>query len=248
MKTLFLSVLFCLSLALSAAAQAAPQKTAVQRKLDPEVRAKLLAKTGGMISAPAEGPSILFLNTQTRVHASIAQEVADQITKTVRLSAKTQNIPSAEPVKSALGALRDNDIAVVIVIADLADYPSLLLAPENRWALVNVAALDDKTVSAELLAERTRKTLWRAFAYQMGAAHSSFEACLMKTVLQPQDLDHLSAKTLSPESFGKIIPHAQKLNMKPMRISTYRKAVEEGWAPAPTNDIQKAIWKELKGQ
>ena len=39
---------------------------------------------------------------------------------------------------------------------------------------------------------------------------------------------------------------AEKLGIKPARMTTYRKAVEEGWAPAPTNDFQKAIWEEAK--
>ena len=28
-------------------------------------------------------------------------------------------------------------------------------------------------------------------------------------------------------------------------ITSYKKACEEGWAPAPTNDIQKAIWDKI---
>ncbi len=32
---------------------------------------------------------------------------------------------------------------------------------------------------------------------------------------------------------------------KPQSRTTYRKACEEGWAPAPTNDVQKAIWDKV---
>ena len=31
----------------------------------------------------------------------------------------------------------------------------------------------------------------------------------------------------------------------PGKRSVYRKACEEGWAPAPTNDVQKAIWDKV---
>ena len=68
----------------------------------------------------------------------------------------------------------------------------------------------------------------------------------MKPVLTPADLDALTGKGLSPEPFSKILAHAQKLGIKPARATTYRKAVEEGWAPPPTNDFQKAVWEELK--
>ena len=30
-----------------------------------------------------------------------------------------------------------------------------------------------------------------------------------------------------------------------MRRTVYRKACEEGWAPQPTNDVQKAIWDKV---
>jgi hypothetical protein len=29
-------------------------------------------------------------------------------------------------------------------------------------------------------------------------------------------------------------------------MTTYRNAVMEGWAPAPTNDIQRAVWDAVK--
>ena len=44
----------------------------------------------------------------------------------------------------------------------------------------------------------------------------------------------------------KISVHARKLGMQMVRTTTYRKAAEEGWAPPPTNDVQKAIWNEAK--
>ena len=35
------------------------------------------------------------------------------------------------------------------------------------------------------------------------------------------------------------------LGVKPYRLTTYRKACEEGWANPPTNDVQKAIWDKV---
>jgi hypothetical protein len=216
------------------------------RVISPAARSNMLAKTGGLIHSPAEGPALLFLNAQTRVAAAALDEPIEQLGKMLRLSATRRDAPADAPVTAALDALKDKGTAAVVVLADSEGYPSLLVAPESRWALVNVAALAGAGVSAETLAERTRKEVWRAFGYLMGAAHSNFEACLMKPVLSPEDLDALKGRSLSPEPFNKIMTHAQKLGMKPQRMTTYRKAVEEGWAPAPTNDFQKAIWAELK--
>jgi hypothetical protein len=35
------------------------------------------------------------------------------------------------------------------------------------------------------------------------------------------------------------------LGVLPAQRATYLKACEEGWAPAPTNDVQKAIWDKV---
>jgi hypothetical protein len=35
------------------------------------------------------------------------------------------------------------------------------------------------------------------------------------------------------------------LGVKPAHIRTYKQACKEGWAPAPTNEYQKAIWDKV---
>ncbi len=216
------------------------------RALDPTAMSNLLARTGGMVQSPVIGPAILFLNTQKRVPAASLREAADQIQKMLRLPCMVSEQVATEPVADATKALANAHTAAVIVICDAANQPSLLIAPESRWALVNVAALGGKGVSDQVLAERVQKETWRAFGYLMGAANSNFEHCLLKPVLAPADLDALKTKSICPEPFNKIMMQAQKLGMKPSRTTTYRKAVEEGWAPAPTNDIQRAICAEVK--
>ncbi len=254
MKTFTLFVAAAATCCLTAAAQTAapaPQAPAVKpapRTMTPELRAKMLAKTGGMVQSKAEGPSILFLNTQSRVDAAALAEPVAQVNTMLRLPALHKDAPTDAPLTAALEALKDPAVAAVVVVGDTAGYPALLIAPEARWALVNVAALGGEGVEAAALATRTRKEVWRAFGYLMGAAHSNFEACLMKPVLTPADLDALKGVCISPEPLNKILAHAQKLGIKPARMTTYRKAVEEGWAPAPTNDFQRAIWDEAKKQ
>lgn len=73
------------------------------------------------------------------------------------------------PSPKRFKALSDKGTAAVVVIADTPGYPPLLVAPENRWALVNVAALGGAGVTAETLADRTRRSS-SALGYLMGAA------------------------------------------------------------------------------
>lgn len=211
-----------------------------------EILSNMLVKTGGLIQSNEEGPAILFLNTQTRINISAFEEICLQTRKMLRLPATLKCSQSSEPLSLALKALSDKNTAAVIIIADLPGYPSLLVAPENRWVMVNIETLNEPGLSAQKFTERVHKETWRALAYLMGAANSNFDHCLMKSVLSPSDLDSLNVRSISPEPFVKILAHAQKIGMKPIRVTTYRKAVEDGWAPAPTNDIQRAIWNELK--
>lgn len=218
----------------------------VPRIMDPATASNMLTKTGGTLHKESSGPAILIMNTQTRVPTAALQSVPNYIQRILRLPCRIGDSPTKEPIAEALKSLASPQVAAVVVIGDAPGYPTLLMAPESRWALVNVAALTSPGVSAEALNERVLKETWRAFGYLMGAGHSTGPGCLLKPVFSLSDLDQIKAKGISPEPFGKISAHAQKLGIQTSRITSYRKAVEEGWAPAPTNDIQRAIWSELK--
>lgn len=223
-----------------------PPAQKAPRAMDPALRAKLLAKTGGIIQSPTSGPKVLFLNAQRRVPAPLIRAPGENLATLFRLPFAHRDQATSEPVAAGLAALADTNVAAVVVIGDSAGYPPLLLAPEARWAVVNVAALAEGGVSGEQLADRVQKETLRAFGMLMGAAHSSQEGCVLRPVLTAADLDALTAKNLGIESLNKILAYTQRLGMRQSRPSTYRKAVEEGWAPAPTNDVQRAIWQELK--
>jgi len=219
-----------------------------KRQVDPAVaRSNMLARTGGMVVQVTPGPVVVFRNAQRAVDGALVDQTAEAFSRATRLPVSVvEQAIEGEPVAAMAGVLADKKSGVVIALVDRAGQPSLLVAPENRWAIVNVAALKDKGVSPEVLRERVGKELWRAAGYVLGAAHSNFEHCVLKPVLAPQDLDGLKAKTLCPEPFGQMTQQAQKLGITPNRMTTYRKAVEEGWAATPTNGFQQAIWDEVK--
>ncbi|MCL1920146.1 MAG: hypothetical protein FWG50_03565 [Kiritimatiellaeota bacterium] len=242
-KLIPFTLMFTASLAF--AQDAAPAQPA---KPDAQARANLLAQAGGLVREPASGPAFLFLNMQTRVAPDAIAIVQQELEKVLRFAFTTETKKAtSKPLDDAAAAVKDAArVAAAIVICDAPALPPVLIAPESRWAIVNVAALAADKPKGDALAIRTRKELWRTFTYLMGAANSSFEHCLMKTVTSLSDLDALKETVVSPEPFGQVMLHAQKLGMKSLRTSTYKKACEEGWAPAPTNDIQKAIWDAAK--
>ncbi len=239
---------FLLCSALMAQVAAPPAKpTAKDPAAGAALRAALLARTGGFVTAPVTGPTILFLNTQEQPTAEpVIRAVTDALARVLRLPIKMDARVTADPLAATAKLLNDTNIAVVVVVANLPGQPTLLIAPENRWALVNCAPLGGSDVPASLRDERLRKELWRAFGYLMGAGHATSGNCLMQSVRSTAELDALTATGISLENFGRIMTRAKALGIEPQRMSTYRKAVEDGWAPAPTNDVQKTIWNEVK--
>ena len=67
----------------------------------------------------------------------------------------------------------------------------------------------------------------------------------MQTVLKSTDLDKLLTDGFTFDMASSINENLQAMGIFPMRKITYVKACQEGWAPAPTNEYQKAIWDRV---
>ena len=80
----------------------------------------------------------------------------------------------------------------------------------------------------------------------MGAANSMQQPCLMRQINTLRELDRTRNTLPSPQPVNHMMEVAYKHNIAKIRMVTYKRACEEGWAPAPTNDIQKAIWERAK--
>ena len=243
---LLLLATFCSCLCAPGFAAAEKDGPRAVRIVDATALSNMEAQTGGLIPTPISGPSLCVLNTQSRVPQAVIQETTEKVQKLFRFPCTcASRATGKDPVADAVRTLEDKSVAVVIVVCDVPGQPALLVAPENRWAVVNVAALNGLMVSKEKLSERVEKETWRAVGYVMGAANSAMDHCLLKPVFSTADLDALTGRSLSPEPLGKMLLQAKKLGMTAVRMTTYRKAVEAGWAPAPTNDFQRVIWQEL---
>ena len=228
--------------------QPQPPQAVRPRPMDAAAISNMLAQTGGPIKTPVTGPAVGIINIQKRISAAALSEFSENIIKFAHIPATVREQRGKDAMRVATDMLKEKNTAAVIVVCDNAEYPPMLVAPEARWAVVNVKALDTGGIDADALTLRFQKELWRAFAHLMGAATSDNDICLLKPVFSPADLDELKPRMISPEPLGKISRYATKLGIKPIRTTTYRKACEEGWALAPTNGFQKAIWDEVKAK
>ena len=120
------------------------------------------------------------------------------------------------------------------------------MAQEARWAVVNVYPLKADTNSMDVVRDRLYKSFLRATCLLLGAAPSKFSASPLKPIMSLKDLDALTNTTITFDAAMNMDAYMKGIGIKRYEPMTYRAACEEGVAPPPTNDVQKAIWEKVK--
>ena len=244
-----LTAILVLGAALSFADTATPQKQITLAPGEFEARAKknYERRTGGTIRKPgsAQG-TVLFLNSQSRVSLDAMKQTFKEIDENIHPMFKVVSVNSINLLNPKTDILKHGG-TVGVAIVDSTDLPALLVAPEDGWAIVNVARLAEGAGSEDVIANRTTKELLRAFALSCGCSFMSrTQIVLRDDVRSPKDLDSQSIEPSygveAQMTLARLLP---TYGLMPWKQTTYKKACQEGWAPAPTNDIQKAIWDKV---
>ena len=134
----------------------------------------------------------------------------------------------------------DSGAEIELVESDI--FGMMIIEPETFKAKVNMKALSSDGAAAEVIAERLKKELARATFYLLGTGMSKFD--LTRSIKNLKELDNLNISEVSAETVTHLNA-SPRIGVSQIRYATYRTACTEGWAPAPTNDVQKAIWDEV---
>ena len=132
---------------------------------------------------------------------------------------------------------------MTIYVIDNPTLPRIVVAPDDRWAFCNVAKL--QTDKAPFFEARTKKALSRSFAMLCGGMSSSYAISLVGPMPQVSDLDVLPNEHIPIDVTMRMNQYMGKFGVTPALMKPYKIACEEGWAPPPTNDVQKAIWDKV---
>lgn len=181
---------------------------------------------------------ILFADCQNEVPLAASESTAEKIADLFRIEV-TSRKASADEIADPAVYLKANTANAVIFIVENDTDPSLLIAPEDRWAKINIRKLGDTDTTS-----RTQKELLRAFIYLCGGITSQYQDQLCNYIGNPRQLDGISNPTLSLDLMMRINGYLPSIGVNPYVKATYLNACKEGWAPQPTNDVQKAIWDE----
>ncbi len=235
-------VLCLISCAIAAEADSAAQEKRARRKARIEAK---IAADGGMVTKANSGNYARIVNCQKTISTDFIRGIADQFNTGLNIYIDFSDLePNDNPFKLAENALAIPHTGIATIIVDDPNLPPLLSAMENGWAILNIRHLRDDLPPKAVYELRLRKEINRAFALAAGAGLSFNKPCVMEPVYKMSDLDAISFPVMSPEAMSKVSQACAKRGIAPVRIETYRTACKEGWAPAPTNDVQKAIWKE----
>ncbi len=210
-------------------------------------REQRIARDGGLVLKPNLGKAVVFVDAQGRVAHDAVEKAAKTIGEVVNMPTRASSMePTAGAFDLATAAMKDKKSGAAVVLVEDEKLPAIMVAPEKSWAVVNVTALAQDFPPKEVLAVRVVKELVRAAAWALGAGESMMKPCIMQ--YEPT-LDALDANRLmvpSPDPVMRMVNGALARGMDTVREDTYRRACQEGWAPPPTNDIQKAIWEQVK--
>ena len=206
---------------------------------------KAIADKGGWVSVPMAGPAIKLIDATSKGWAMEGLEA-------VKGNLDRFGLCPSEAVRKSLAgdalaegrAAAKNASGVVMLVDGAEDAPLMTAYPEEHLALVNMTALS-KGVSSGVRQDRVEKLTWRAIGHLVGCGAPDGYTCVMKPLRNMADLDAMPNKFIHPASFFKARPYLDMCGVTPARKGTYESACQQGWAPQPTNDVQRAVWEKV---
>lgn len=224
-------VLLVSTLAVCSAILAAPARKPLTEAEKAALREKRLQKTGGIVMKEGKG-KVLFVNAQSKFPET---DIAKRVTGLrgqlkVNMELRRGDWKFNAPIPS--------DASIVLYIVDDKTLPMSLVAMEAKWGVVNVAPLTTQ--------RQFDRELLRAAIATFSGFTSQYKVSPMQTIQRPEDLDALVGDALTVDAALSMRRNFENIGITQSRMTSYRKACQEGWANAPTNTYQKAVWDEVR--
>lgn len=235
--------------ALAAVADAAPDRgkkplTDAERAARREA---VMRRTGGPFTIPASG-FVQLVDYQRRADFAKLARKFEETFSGFNIPARAIQATNAFCIASMKTLAHDMGAGAVVAVVDDPALPMSLVSIETRCGLVNVAALAADTPSPALLTRRTGKVVGRVAMLASGGAESDSPSSSLKTVTSLKELD--ASEGIGDEAYVMmgVIRGMAKAGVHPSRVTSYRQACRMGIAPAPTNDVQRAVWEKVHSE
>ena len=207
---------------------------------------KAIADRGGWVSVPMAGPAMKLVDATSRGWALEGLEAVKANLDRFGLcpSEAVRKGPAGDAL--AEGRAEAKGACGVVMIVDGAEgAPLMAVYPEEHLAIVDMTALSKGGAGSGVRQDRVEKLTWRAIGHLVGCGAPDGYTCVMKPLRDMAELDAMPNKFIHPATFFKARPYFDMCGVTPARKGTYESACQQGWAPAPTNEFQKAIWDKV---
>lgn len=223
-----------------------PEEHAMRTEYIRKVRTRIFGEN--VVKPNSQQGKIVFVNAQSKLPLPEIESAIAAIYKCAKFKFEIKVDAAQRPTMDrAATACSDFNAQIAIVIVYDENIPAVLAAPEDQWAVVNVAKLDRGLASgplyARMFASRCRKEIIRTFSLLCGGGASQFPGNMMATS-KIEDLDSVQ-EFIPIDMERRWTDYLANHGVKPAYIRTYQQACKEGWAAPPTNDIQQAIWNKV---
>jgi hypothetical protein len=197
-----------------------------------ERQKRMMIATGGMAEKPGIG-KIVVVNAQNKISKEVINSVVDKLIFQTKFNVEVIS-------GNYMMYVKPDEASAAIVLAEDDKLPLSVIAVENLWGLLNVAKLGDKNIDARFTKEFIRVT-----TIAFGASLSRFNGSPLSSVTNASMLDRYPTDNYTFDCQQAIVKNLCNLGMSPIIRTSYKKACQEGWAPAPTNEYQKAVWDKV---
>ena len=210
--------------------------------------ARVMERTGGFVVREAAGPLAAFVDARERPTATV-DEVARLYRLGTRLGCVALREPrgGADPLAFARSVMESRRplLAVVVVDGGEGGLPALSVFPEERIGIVNADRLrgGDDPSAPEM---RVAREVWRAMGFIGGIGFSAQDNDVMRPYYTIEELDANRHPYIQPMNMARMRAMWSRLGVRREERVPYRAACAQGWAPEPTNALQRAIWDEVR--
>lgn len=235
MKRLLLAVVCCVIVGSLSAADA-PKKRKAPRGA---------WRDGGPIEVPnSQKGKIAIVNAQKKVPLADYRAPLDEFAKEYKYNVQFAECSEVSP-KTASDEMKKAGAQIAVFLTECKECPlTMLVAPDAKWAIVNVEALTKDAKNEIFAAARTRKALMRAFLCAAGAMDSQYPGSMMSSIKEPADLDKI-VEDPPVDAIMRAFNSMKVAGVTPTEITSYRVACQQGWAPKPTTDYQQKMWDQV---
>jgi hypothetical protein len=190
-----------------------------------------------------EGKSIALVNIQVLDSSAMAR-MKQSLEESLHVPIRTVDSTAASGQdllavgRACVDLMTTNDAAFVTLAAVPGFRETFVAAPDQNWAVVNVATLKEGATAGDLYALRVERQVVRAISALFGVAYCQEPHCVSKHVTSIAQLDELG-RNLCPPSLEQFQIEARQRGMQ--RLAFYRKKwlIEHGYlkpdATAQTN-------------